>query len=631
MPLEIRAFSTIKDVNMGRRIFSERGFNLDGKVLSFEEFKPFSDTGKGIEFDEEQRLRLIYEAEKALEAPIPQLYASDYMKFTRIGNRGVFDRPYQQRRTMAQALAIGEYLEKKGRFLDKMIDVIWLLLEETSWVISAHNWKPGEGNVCLPYIYKGDANFIDLFSGWTGAALATVYRLCYDDLNAVSSIITERIEYELERRIIKPFLNDCELWDTSGWSGFKGNKVNNWNPWIVSNVLTVTAFTVKDLTTRTVIARKALPILDSFTETYHPDGGCDEGPGYWNVAGGALFGACLVLYDMTGGYVNVFDDPLLKNMGEYAVKAVVSKKRSLNFADASSVRMPDPSLLYVWGSYCNSDLMKQYAAWKQDGELLPLSHDQRQPYRELRLNLISRLPRTNFKPLKNFYIGGLEIAASREYEELDKGLYIALKGGNNKESHNHNDIGNIIVFSDGKPIFIDAGSGGYTRRTFSSERYTIWSMRSDHHNCATVNGVVQEAGAKFRSKNTEYDPHSGKMKLDLTEAYPETADIEYYSRSAELKDSVVIIEDDLTLKKEGSVTFNFLVRVAPTDVCSDSFTIEGRKVSFDPSLEYGIETLDTTYPEVESIPKSWETENMYRITLSSKNPFASRKFVLTIN
>jgi hypothetical protein len=413
--------------------------------------------------------------------------------------------------------------------------------------------------------------------------------------------------------------------------GRKGKSTNNWCPWINSNVLTACALTVKDTAIREAVVKTAMRSLDSFIGGYHEDGGCDEGPHYWGVAGGALFNACLVLYDMTDGYVDIFRDPLIVNMCEYIAKVNVSGDYYLTFSDSHAQRRSTSRFGYDWAVLSGSQMAQDFWSTRDfDETTLNSVAEYNTIYRHMRQLGISQASSATYQAPMKVWLDGLCVAVTRENRD-GSGLYLAIKGGHNAESHNHNDVGNFVVYADGEPLFLDAGVGEYTRRTFSKDRYSIWSMRSDHHNCATVNGVVQEAGAKYRSKNTEYDPHSGKMKLDLTEAYPETADIEYYSRSAELKDSVIIIEDDLTLKKEGSVTFNFLVRVAPTDVCSDSFIIEGRKVSFDPSLEYGIETLDTAFPEVESIPKSWETENMYRITLSSKTPFTTRKFVLTIN
>ena len=615
---------------MGRRIFEERKFNVDKKVLPYKDFKLFIDQEQGFTINEEQKARLIKAAEDTLAKDIPQLYAHEFMMFRRDGNRDIYENRYFPRRGMLMSLALGEYVERKGRFTDKLIDVLWLILEETTWVLPAHNPSKPDVNCCLPYAYTGDVDYIDLFAATTAAALSWVYYLCHDILAEVSTIITDRMLFELDRRIVKPFLNDNYLWDKCWWTGMHGNTVNNWCPWIVSNILTVGALVVKDTITRTMIVRRSLPMLDAFTSIYHPDGGCDEGPSYWNAAGAALFNACLVLYDMTNGYVNVYDDPLIKNMGEYAVKVIVTQNRVLNFADSPSRVSPNPILLYHWGKLCDSEMMKTYGMWKLNGELCGVGPDTGMPYRWMKFITTPRLPKSDFVAPKNFYIGGLEVAGSREGSELAKGLYVALKGGHNAESHNHNDVGNIIVYSDDKPIFIDAGSGTYTRRTFSGERYTIWAMCSDYHNCATFNGVTQRGGRQACSTDTVYEPKTGKMTLNLTNAYPDEANIDTYTRSAELKDSVITIVDNVALKDDGNVMFSYIVRVSPEEVGEGYFVIEGRMISYDSSLQYAIEELDKTWPEVANIPKGWDTEALCRITLTSKEPIKEKKYVLTV-
>ena len=615
---------------MGRRVFEERKYNVDRRVLSYDDFKLFSDLEQGFTINEEQIPRIIKQAEEALAKDIPQLYAHEFMMFRRDGNRSIFESRYFPRRDMALKLALGEYIEKQGRFTDKLIDVLWLILEETTWVLPAHNpSKPGV-DCCLPYAYQGEVDYIDLFAATTAATLSWIYYLCHDILDKVTTLVTDRMLFELDRRIIKPFMNDCHLWNKMWWSGIHNNSVNNWCPWIVSNILTVGALTVKDLTLRTMIVRRAMPMLDAFTQIYHPDGGCDEGPSYWGAAGAALFNACLVLYDMTNGYINVFDDPLIKNMGEYAVKVVVTPNRVLNFADSPSRVSPSPVMLYHWGQLCDSEMMTTYGQWKLNGDLPPASVDSSQPYRGMRFLTTPRLDKAQFIAPKNFYIGGLEVAGSREGNEIAKGLYVALKGGHNAESHNHNDVGNIIVFSDDKPLFIDAGSGRYTRRTFSGERYTIWAMCSDYHNCATFNGVTQKAGSQARSTDTVYDPETGKMTLNLATAYPAEANIASYTRSAELADSVITIVDDVALNDEGKVMFSYLVRVKPEEVGEGYFIIEGRKVSYDPNLEYEIEELDKTWPEVAGIPGGWDAEVLCRIKLTDKEPVKAKKYVMTV-
>ena len=84
------------------------------------------------------------------------------------------------------------------------------------------------------------------------------------------------------------------------------------------------------------------------------------------------------------------------------------------------------------------------------------------------------------------------------YMTNKNGFFVATKGGYNNESHNHNDAGTFSLYLNTTPIFIDAGVGTYTRQTFSSERYSIWTMQSNYHNLPMVNGVPQQFGSEFR-------------------------------------------------------------------------------------------------------------------------------------
>ena len=615
---------------MGRRIFEERKFNLAGKVVPFDSYRLFTDTAPGFKINPVHYEKLIAQGEKRLAADIPLLVASDYMMFTRDGNRSVYEGKFFPRRAMALELALAEFVEGKGRFVDKLIDVVWLILEETTWVVPAHNPSKAGVDTCLPYAYQGHVDYIDLFSATTAATLSFVYHLCHEAFDKVTTLINERILFELNRRIIEPFMSDEDLWNKCWWSGIHGGSVNNWCPWIVCNVLTVCALTVKDLTTRTVLIKKALPMLDSFTAVYHEDGGCDEGPSYWGVAGGALYSACTVLYDLTGGYVNIFDDPLIKNIGEYAVKVVITNNRVLNFADSPCRTNPSQLLLYHWGMSCNSEMMISFAKNRMGGKLPGIPVDTSIPYRYLRFLCTETPEPAEYVAPSKFYLDGIIIAGTRECSDPYKGLYLALKGGHNAESHNHNDIGNVIVFADGNPIFIDAGSGKYTRRTFGPERYTIWAMCSDYHNCATFNGVTQRAGAQYTSSDEKYDEQTGRLTMNLKTAYPEESDIKRYYRSAVLENGEIVIEDDVELEHEGEVMFTYLVNRAPEDVTENSFKLHGRTITFDPSLEYKVEEIDSSWPEVAGIHISWETDVMRRVILTSKTPTKGKKYVMTV-
>lgn len=616
---------------MGRKIFSERNFRVGGHVLPLSEFRPFLDRDGKMTVDPAQIPSIIARAEKLLGKEYPVTYATEYMMFSRVGNRSVFEAKYFPRRKDLLSLAVAEFVEGKGRFLDAAVNLVWMILEETSWVLPAHNrQKPGL-SCPLPYAYTGKVDYIDLFAATTGADLAVVYYLLGERIAAeISPIVTDRILYELRRRIIDPYLDMKTLIGMLGWAGVNGGRMNNWCPWITTNILTVAALTLDDTIAREAVVRNAISSLDAFTASYQSDGGCDEGPNYWHSAGGALFNGCELLYDMTGGYINVFDDILLRRMGEYEVKVVINGPRVLNFADSPCKVNPDPMLVYDWGVHTGSEMMRTFGQSRLDGKPCSSEINNGSPYRSLRAIGNPVLPPCEFVAPLKFYFDGITVAGTRECTQTDKGLYLAIKGGNNDESHNHNDLGTVMVFADGNPIFIDAGSGKYSRRSFSSERYDIWSNNSEYHNVANVNGCPQKPGAQYRAENPVYDEKTGKLTLSLLHAYPEEAGLSSYEKSAELLNGKITIVDDIAFTDKGTVTFRFLVNRQPETVSEHGFTLYGRTVTFDPSLTYSIEPVDSSASETCGMPRGWDCDVLYRISLSAKEDFKARRFVLTV-
>ncbi len=105
------------------------------------------------------------------------------------------------------------------------------------------------------------------------------------------------------------------------------------------------------------------------------------------------------------------------------------------------------------------------------------------------------------------WLPDLQMMAARERPGTSEGLYVAAWGGHNGQSHNHNDVGNVIVYRDGRPLLVDAGVGEYTAKTFSPQRYEIWTMQSGGTICprstAPTSGTARRsAPATSRSSRT---------------------------------------------------------------------------------------------------------------------------------
>jgi hypothetical protein len=143
------------------------------------------------------------------------------------------------------------------------------------------------------------------------------------------------------------------------------------------------------------------------------------------------------------------------------------------------------------------------------------------------------------------------------------GLFLSARGGHNAESHNHNDVGNFVVYLDGQPGVIDVGRETYTAQTFSSGRYDLWFTRGASHNAPIVNGVEQKDGREFQASSVEFRDGAGGpyLTMNLERAYPAEAGLQSIRREIDMgrtPAASVTVRDRWTLAKgPGRIRYTF--------------------------------------------------------------------------
>ena len=91
---------------------------------------------------------------------------------------------------------------------------------------------------------------------------------------------------------------------------------------------------------------------------YPDDGGCDEGPSYWERASGSLFDCLELLYDVSGGKINIYNQPVIRNMGRFLADCYINGRYFLNFGDAPAQIDIPAHLVTRYGERVNDpDLM----------------------------------------------------------------------------------------------------------------------------------------------------------------------------------------------------------------------------------------------------------------------------------
>jgi len=482
----------------------------------------------------------------ALKKTWPHLPASLFLEFAQNGNRSNFQDQLFIRRQILSDLVYAECIESKGRFLNAIVDAAWSTCEESTWSLPAHINMQKKG-VGLPDVTEP---IVDLYAGETAAQMAWLVYLLNDQLNKISPLITERIRCEIRQRILIPCFERNDFW----WMGFQHKRVNNWNPWINSNWLACILLIEDNEQRRIESIYKALRSIDVFVESYSPDGGCDEGPAYWTRAPASLFDCLELLYWATKGKLNVYDEPLIKEMGRYIYRVHLGNNWFVNFADAPARFAPPAGLIYRYGKRIKDNFMQKLALFfLRNKTIADKNNFSGNPTRTLpNIFLWDKIPDVDvFAPLpSNVWLSNLQVVVKRCKTGSVKGLTLAAKGGHNAENHNHNDVGNFIIFVDGKPLIVDVGVEIYTRKTFSSERYSIWTMQSQYHNLPTINGIMQSAGINFRAKNVNYSCDRNEMcfSMDIAESYPAEAGLRKWVRNFVFRENNIIITDSYEMK-----------------------------------------------------------------------------------
>lgn len=584
------------------------------------------------ELPEPVKQDLIADADAALQQPWAQLLLSDYREFQLNGNRVNFEKLYFSRRSKLSSLCAGELASGKGKYVPEIVNGLWLILEESTWVLPAH--LTGNNGKTGPDPQKP---VLDLFTAETAAQLAWASLLLNDELTVLSPTLVKRIEYEVNTRITIPYLATNEYW----WMGFNGpRKQNNWNIWINSNLLKVAVLNMNDETRRIELIDKVIRSADKFLDTYPADGGCDEGPAYWSAAGGALGEFLSLLNRVSSGKLDWKSNPLIHNIGRYICKVHIDSTRFVNFADAPGTTLPDPGRVYNFGEMFDDPKLKSFASYlaglnsSASGMLGAGSINVFASNVRVSKYLTSNPPKAPM-PQQN-WLPDLQVLNLRETEGSSKGLSFMAKGGHNDESHNHNDVGNFMLYLDGSPILIDLGKGTYTKQTFGPDRYKLWYIQSQWHNSPQINGADQQAGPNFKASAVSYKPGAKQeiLEMDLAGAFPLKAGAKDWQRKFiynRTSGSLNLMEQYVLTSDTSSVKVNFIACKKPVVQAEGKIRLlsfSGKNavlMIFDPKLFNAI--IEEKLIDDSSLKAVWG-EKIYRVSLENKQMNSTGKHTI---
>lgn len=531
--------------------------------------------------------------------------ATFFAEFKTNGNRTRYEQWTFGKRRQLAALVLAEKVEGKGRFMPDIVNGIMSTLEETWWGIPAHYGTK---------VMRPEDQNVDLFNAETAGLMAWTRHALKQQIDSFSPLLSQRIDSEIERRMLIPALNTNYWWKKASM---------NWNPWICSNWLACVKFCEHDSVRRDKALTQIASAMNAFADGYPDDGGCDEGPTYWDRAAASLYECASMMpnsHSLPASFISS-----LKKMAAYCYATYIADGYCLSFADSHGNRLvQQPNVMYPFALYVDDSVMCRFAKYiaVENGFLEDAAslYDQSGNYPTLGRELVFLSHLDEFLEEKaeephpaDTWLHSLQIMTARRGQ-----MFLGMKGGHNDESHNHNDVGSFVVYHNGKPILVDPGVGEYTSKTFSKERYTIWTMQSAYHNLPQVSGFDQHEGRKYAARDVKYS--KGMLSLDLRDCYPSDAGIKKWNRTVAInKKGVVTLTDDYLLEKVVSpVREMFVSAVCPVLDEQKGVISLGSCILTYPKSKCDVD-IQLLSDSLDPMLRSMWPDGLWRIVITSKN------------
>lgn len=547
---------------------------------------------------EDEKNLIISNAKNLIDKEYKSITMSLYRDFNVTGRRAYYEKLIDERSNDLADLIFAEALDNKGLFIGSIIDLIYLITSETAWWLPAHNLYIRDTEV---EDYPDTTKPIICLSSAEKSALLAISILLLKDKLPIQC--QKHVIKNIKERTLRPY-EEMNFW----WMGYNDEHLNNWTPWCIQNILLCYLICEEDEDKIKLGIDKSLFSLEKFFSQYDEDGCCEEGAQYYHHAVLTFMGAIYVLNLLTDdSFSYLYEEEIIKNMLCYIQNINVHDNEYINIGDCDQILDNSDLKPYFFGNLVKAQELCSFIAnnWSKNTEANKLLINSKYAFdRILCYSCIDKAKNNvNTVKLKDSFI---------HYNSTNLFIYntspyvLAVNGSNNGVSHNHNDSGSFILYKNNKAIFIDVGVETYNSKTFSCERYSIWTMQDKFHNLTVFKDLPQKTGEKYGVRINYYD--SSSICLSMLSAYCEEFNDKYYDRNIKISKELITISDRTNI----NVPHEFILMCKSKPIKQDfGFSIEDANVYL--KNDYFVQEITTNDAR---LLKSYPTGRLYKITIS---------------
>jgi len=326
----------------------------------------------------------------------------------------------------------------------------------------------------------------------------------------------------------------------------------------------------------------ALPSMTEIMRLFAPDGGFEEGPGYWSYA--TIYNVLYInsLETALGTDSGISDSPGFSLTPEYRIQANGPTNLFANFGDSNSTASPAPQMFWFARRFRRPAyaVAERELATALDGHMDSYTLKDSERFAAFGLiwsALVTAPEKVSPPPLAQGFSRVAQAYIRGAWHDPNA-WYIAFKGGDAHASHTHLDLGTFVFDSLGQRWAIDLGSDSYgLPGYFGNQRWSYYRTGTEGHNTITING--QNQGLDAKAPLAAVGQNFAIANLD--QAYK--GKIQSWKRGVMLLDGQrILVEDELTPAGPVDVVWNFhtaaAVQIAP-DGRSASLTQKGATIS----------------------------------------------------
>ena len=258
--------------------------------------------------------------------------------------------------------------------------------------------------------------------------------------------------------------------------------------------------------------RLALESIPHGLSTYGTEGSWPEGPAYWNLAtryATAFFSGLQTSLNNDFG-LTFFHG--VDRAGRFRIHMTGPGGKLFNFGDSAEDPAPAPEMFWLAKRFS----MPPYA-WSEQKAMERTSHPD--AYDLVWFDRDAKSPQQPPAWPLDAIFRGVDVACFRSSWDDPNALYLAVKGGDNKEAHTHLDLGSFVLDAGGVRWAADLGPDDYDLPGyFGNRRASYYRIRTEAHNTLLIDDLNQDQRAEARITHSDFANDLSWVQIDLSRA-----------------------------------------------------------------------------------------------------------------